>query len=355
MIFLFIFISGCSVIPNKNNDNKENHDNNQITADAVTKIYRACKYMDGNFCDEKCCHTGLKCGNREIYQECDLESGSWKNESFADSKCGLNCDDYLKNPEPDLIERNESKESLNISNINNVYNCSQSWKCVDKFNLQFQLMNCSMISNVYCERGCFNNSCIPLCKAGDFICKEDAIRKCDDDGNYYSSFKNCEFGCKEGKCLDKEIITNSTTGINLTNQTEAINQTNPINETINQTQNTTLPIPDNDYIKDKCINVIKFNYTGGTKATDEYFTLKNGCIYSIDMTGWTAKDESNHVFAFSSFNFGISAEISVVTGTGINATTTLYWGRGSAVWNNDKDTLYLNDSKGASVLIYSYP
>ena len=334
-LFLIIILSACSAIPDS--DKKEKN-NNEITADAVTKIYRACKYNDGNFCDEKCCHTNLKCWQKDIYQECDLETGLWKNESFADSKCGLKCEDYLKNPEPDLIEENKSGEgNLTASNSNNIYNCNQSWKCADNFNLRFQLMNCSLISNVYCERGCLNNSCIPLCKYGDLICKGNILRKCDEDGSYYSYFKECEFGCKDGKCLDK------------------INETNQINETINQTQNTTEPVPSNDYIKDKCINVAKFNYTGGAKATDEYFTLKNGCTYSIDMTGWTAKDELKHVFAFSSFILGTSAQISVVTGTGINTTAILYWGRGSGVWNNDKDTLYLNDSKNQSVLIYSYP
>ena len=339
-----VILSGCSGIYKDNSNGSS-----QITAEAITKIYRSCKYTDGNFCEQECCPSNSKCGDREAYRQCDLETGYWKNESFADAKCSLNCSGYLKDGEP-VVEKNAEEDSAeNIKD--SLQKCNQSWICSDNFNLKFQLMNCSAVSSVYCERGCKNNSCVPLCRPGDLICRGNTVRKCDEDGNYYSYVEECRLKCENGACI------NNQSGVNSTNETTSTNQSNQINNTGNQTQNATQPPPDqaNDYIADKCISVVKFNYTGGANATDEHFTLKNGCAYSINLGGWTAKDESKHTFTFPSFNFVAAAEISVVTGTGTNTTASLYWGRGSAVWNNDKDTLYLNDSKSQPVLTYSYP
>ena len=101
---------------------------------------------------------------------------------------------------------------------------------------------------------------------------------------------------------------------------------------------------------------MNFSYApAGNNLSNEFFTLKNSCSYQIDMSGWTAKDNSTHVFTFSVFNLDAGSQISVVTSSGINNSATLYWGRSSAVWNNNGDTLYLNTSNGTSVLIYSYP
>ena len=339
-----VILAGCSA---KSND--EAKDSNKITAEAIAKIYRSCKYTDGNFCGQECCISNSKCGEREAYRQCDLETGYWKNESFADAKCSLKCFDYLKEGEP-VVEKNTGGDFWeNIKD--SLQKCNQSWICSDNFNLKFQLMNCSIVSAVYCERGCKNNSCVPLCRPGDLICRANTIRKCDEDGNYYSYVGECRLKCENGICINNQSDVNST------NETASINQTSQINDTGNQTQNATQPAPgqNNDYISDKCISVVKFNYTGGANATDEYFTLKNGCAYSISLEGWTAKDESKHIFTFPSFNFGASAEISVVTGTGLNTAASLYWNRGSPVWNNDKDTLYLNDSMSQPVLTYSYP
>ena len=119
----------------------------------------------------------------------------------------------------------------------------------------------------------------------------------------------------------------------------------------------------NDFISDRCINVLNFNYDPtGNNLSQEYFTLKNSCLYSIDMGGWTAKDDAttSHIFTFPVFNLDVNAELSVHTGNGLNTSTDLYWGKNNfipaqAVWNNDRDTLYLNTPNGTSVLICSYP
>ena len=123
-----------------------------------------------------------------------------------------------------------------------------------------------------------------------------------------------------------------------------------LNVTTNVTANPTNNTTQNDFIADGCMSVLKYNLTGNT-ATDEYFTLKNSCFYTIDMSGWTANDDSIWVYTFTAFNLANNGEVTVITGSGSNSQTTLYWGRGSAVWNNGGDTLYLNASNGTNVLI----
>tara|TARA_Y100000310_G_scaffold105294_1_gene103688 strand:+ start:2147 stop:3706 length:1560 start_codon:yes stop_codon:yes gene_type:complete len=115
----------------------------------------------------------------------------------------------------------------------------------------------------------------------------------------------------------------------------------------------------NDYIGDNCFSVLNFNYDAGgddnQNLTDEYFTLKNSCSYSIDMTSWTATDDASHTYTAPTFNLGNGTNVTIITGSGSDTSTELYWGRGSAVWNNGGDTLYLNNSAGQSVLSYTYP
>ncbi|MEK6829380.1 MAG: lamin tail domain-containing protein, partial [Nanoarchaeota archaeon] len=125
----------------------------------------------------------------------------------------------------------------------------------------------------------------------------------------------------------------------------------PVNATLNVTTNIT-NATQNSCPSASCLCVLRYNLTGNT-ITDEYFTLKNSCANPIDITGWTVHDEARHIFTFSSFNLVVNGELTVVTGNGSNSTTTLYWGRGSAVWNNGGDTLYLNASNSTNILTKS--
>lgn len=107
-----------------------------------------------------------------------------------------------------------------------------------------------------------------------------------------------------------------------------------------------------------CIVVSNFRYdaTGNDNynLNDEYFTLKNTCPYSIGMTDWTAKDEATHIFTFPDFDLGINLEVTIYTGSGEDTLTELYWGRTSAIWNNDGDTLFLREDNGNLVLEEKY-
>ena len=63
----------------------------------------------------------------------------------------------------------------------------------------------------------------------------------------------------------------------------------------------------------------------------------------VDLTGWGVQDESSsHRFSFpAGFRLAAGAAVRIHTGCGANRATDLYWCvSGSAVWNNDGDTVY---------------
>lgn len=262
----------------------------------------------------------------------------------------------IKRGEPENEETNKTQENSNIEKASNktiivseedfvLTNCTESWKCVEKKYRAYQYTNCSWSSIEFCIYGCNESICrtAPICKLNSFKCDNDVLMTCGEDGYEWKVNESCDYRCENGACIDKnETLTNAT---NLTNTANLTNTTASTDTT-----------QGNNFMLDSCMSVLNFNYApAGNNLSNEYFTLKNSCSYSIDMSGWTAKDNSNHVYTFPSFNLGDAAQVSIVTGSGTGNSTTLYWGRSSAVWNNDGDTLYLNASNGTSVLIYSYP
>ncbi len=118
-----------------------------------------------------------------------------------------------------------------------------------------------------------------------------------------------------------------------------------------------------DYTQDQCIYIVDFHYNAegndNYNLNDEYVIFGNKCSYSIDMSGWTVKDETaSHIYTFPSFVLEAGAKFTLYTGTGTDTNSALYWGRTpgnyAAIWNNDGDTLFLRDSNGNLVLSYSY-
>jgi len=111
-----------------------------------------------------------------------------------------------------------------------------------------------------------------------------------------------------------------------------------------------------------CIAIAYFRWNAEendcNNLNDEYVTFKNTCSEPIDMTGWTVKDEANHIYTFPSFSLMSGSTVTLYTGAGADTETLLYWdnrgGSCNAVWNNDGDTLYLRDLNGNLVLSHSY-
>ena len=74
---------------------------------------------------------------------------------------------------------------------------------------------------------------------------------------------------------------------------------------------------------------------------DEYVVIRNTGTSDVNLAGWKLKDEVDHTYAFPSFTLKAGHMVTVYTGSGTNTQSSLYWGSGSPIWNNDGDTAYL--------------
>jgi len=92
----------------------------------------------------------------------------------------------------------------------------------------------------------------------------------------------------------------------------------------------------------------------GDDVQGEYVRIENSGGSSANMTGWTLRDDANHVFTFPTFTLNPSAFVRVWVKSGTNTATDLYWGRSQAVWNNTGDCAYLRNSGGTPIDTYCY-
>ena len=90
------------------------------------------------------------------------------------------------------------------------------------------------------------------------------------------------------------------------------------------------------------------------EGLDEYVQLENLGGAPLVMTGWTLRDLAGKTFTFPPFTLPIDGVVRVWTGKGANTATDLYWGSGTAIWNNSGDTAYLRDAVGNLVATSSY-
>ena len=150
------------------------------------------------------------------------------------------------------------------------------------------------------------------------------------------------------------------------NEPEPEDEAEEINKVEQQPIEEAKPVIEEDelnYIQDQCIYIKDFHFNAegddNFNLNDEYVILGNRCLYSIDLTDWTIKDDTTiHTYRFPSFKFQKDSAFTLYTGTGTNTDIALYWGRipgkYAAVWNNGGDTLFLRDSDGMLVLIQGY-
>ncbi|MFC4550431.1 lamin tail domain-containing protein [Halorussus sp. GCM10023401] len=88
---------------------------------------------------------------------------------------------------------------------------------------------------------------------------------------------------------------------------------------------------------------------------DEYVVFESTGSGSLDLSGYTVEDETAHTYAFpSGFSLDAGATVMLHTGSGTDSSSDLYWGSGSAIWNNSGDTVFVFDDTGAQVEAYSY-
>jgi len=131
-----------------------------ITGDVVSEINRACKYPNGDFCDEKCCVSNEICSDgKSAYQGCDLKTGVWFENYYSSAECSSNCD--LFDPEKNVIV--EEKPDL----------CTKGWRCVEDKYLGFQESDCELSDIELCDYGCANDKCNEkiICEAREIMCR----------------------------------------------------------------------------------------------------------------------------------------------------------------------------------------
>lgn len=87
----------------------------------------------------------------------------------------------------------------------------------------------------------------------------------------------------------------------------------------------------------------------------EWLELVNGGSAPVDLTGFTLKDEANHIYTFPEMLLQPGQGLRLYSGQGHNRHDTLYWGlQGDSVWSNTGDTAYLRDPEGRLVNSSTY-
>lgn len=96
------------------------------------------------------------------------------------------------------------------------------------------------------------------------------------------------------------------------------------------------------------------NITALNPVGEEWVEITNEGADIVEITGFTLKDEANHIYTFPQMVLLPGTSMRLYTGTGINTTETLYWGLTEAVWNDDGDAAFLRDPSGAIVDTFMY-
>lgn len=78
----------------------------------------------------------------------------------------------------------------------------------------------------------------------------------------------------------------------------------------------------------------------------EWVRLQNRSKGTVSIKGWKVTDASRHAYTFGSLTLKPNQSVTVYTGKGTNTTASRYQQRGAYVWNNDRDTATLTDSRG---------
>lgn len=88
----------------------------------------------------------------------------------------------------------------------------------------------------------------------------------------------------------------------------------------------------------------------------EFVTFTQTGAEPIELDGWEVADESaSHRYTFDDLRLDPGSSVTLFSGCGTDDQTARYWcTSGSAVWNNDGDTVFLRDPSGNIVASLSY-
>jgi len=112
------------------------------------------------------------------------------------------------------------------------------------------------------------------------------------------------------------------------------------------TNKTTTPSSSSNY--SLTLGPTNINATGNdnNNLNGEWVSIK--CTSgSVNLSGWKIKDEYGWTYSFPNVTIKEGQTIKIYTGCGTNTSTSLYWCRTNAVWNNDGDTVKLIKPDGS--------
>ena len=92
----------------------------------------------------------------------------------------------------------------------------------------------------------------------------------------------------------------------------------------------------------------------GDNLNDEYVTLTNTGDTELHLAGWTISDAANHTYEFDDVTLAPDDSVTVHTGSGTDTETDVYWGSNRPIWNNDGDTVVVQNASGSVVAQTSY-
>jgi hypothetical protein len=85
---------------------------------------------------------------------------------------------------------------------------------------------------------------------------------------------------------------------------------------------------------------------------DEYIVFK--ILVAGSLIGFSVEDDAGHTYYFPDRVFQAGQSFTLHTGGGTDSQSHLYWGSGSAIWNNDGDTVKVLDPQGHVVVSKGY-
>ncbi len=89
--------------------------------------------------------------------------------------------------------------------------------------------------------------------------------------------------------------------------------------------------------------------SGTTGLNIERVVFMNNGTATINMDGWTVKDEGTHIYHFEDFTLAPGQSVSLRSGEGTDTAIDVYWHDDGSVWNNDGDVCFLRDDNGLLV------
>jgi micrococcal nuclease len=116
------------------------------------------------------------------------------------------------------------------------------------------------------------------------------------------------------------------------------------------------PVPDGGAADSLSVVAINADAPGNDhdNLNEETITFENTGDSALDLSGWTVRDEADHSYTFPSLTLAPGETVTLHTGSGTDGGGDLYWGSGSAVWNNGGDTIIVTDDSGSVVIERSY-